>query len=49
MEYVNGRGYYRDLPLAEIRATFKEHYGVIMEPKAGKFDEDVDLEHTIQS
>ena len=26
MEYVNERGEYSDLPLAEIRATFRERY-----------------------
>ncbi|MFC5994333.1 transglutaminase family protein [Pseudonocardia hispaniensis] len=40
MEYVHDRGTYADLPLEEIFATFREHYGEAM--FAGRTDEGTD-------
>ena len=41
MEYVKGRGHYADLPLEEIRETFKEYYGGLMVKDEASFEQDV--------
>lgn len=47
MEYVNGRGYYADLPLDEIRQTFKKHYGGLLVKEEASFEQDVNREKMI--
>lgn len=44
MEYVHERGSYADLPLDEIRATFQEHYSLLLRQKPASFNKDVDRE-----
>lgn len=41
MEYLQDRGRFADLPLAEIRRTFSVHYPDLVEGSAADFDEDV--------
>lgn len=44
MEYLQDRGRFADLPLAEIRETFAEHYAAIVEGGDADFDAEVQLE-----
>lgn len=44
MEYLQDRGRYADLPLAQIRETFDEYYSALVQGRDADFDADVQLE-----
>lgn len=41
MEYLQDRGRYEDLPLAEILATFKTYYGAMVQENNADFEQDI--------
>ena len=48
MEYLNFRGEYADLPLAEIETTFRIEYPYMLDLKEADFEQDVDKEMSKQ-
>jgi transglutaminase-like putative cysteine protease len=47
MEYVRDRGYYADLPLAEIIHTFRTHYRLLLQENVADFGADVEQERVV--